>query len=70
MFTLTIETDNAAFQPEAAGDGEAEGYGATAGEVAVILDKLSVLLKRTAPDSAVGTLRDSNGNTVGSWRLS
>lgn len=69
MFTLTIETDNAAFHVEEAGDGEAEGYGACAGEVARILHKLADLLDKTSPDSAVGTLRDSNGNTVGSWSL-
>ena len=70
MFTLTIETDGAAFQVLDPDDGEAEGYGATSAEVAYILRKLVDLLDRTAPSAGTGSLRDSNGNTVGSWRLS
>lgn len=70
MFTLTIQTDNAAFVGETPGDGEAEGFGACAEEVARILRKLVDLFDRTAPSAGTGSLRDSNGNTVGSWRLS
>ena len=58
-FTLTIDTDNAAFA-----DG-ALGY-----EVARILDTLAQQIEsETAGRSTVITLRDSNGNTVGKAEL-
>lgn len=69
MFTLTINTDGAAFQVLDPDDGEAAGYGACAAEVAYILRKLVDLLDKTAPDSGTGNLRDTNGNTCGSWLL-
>ncbi len=69
MFTLTIQTDNAAFQVADPDDGEAEGYGACSEEVARILHKLASLLERTAPDSGAGALHDANGNKVGAWKL-
>lgn len=59
--TITINTDNAAF--------EGESWGL---EVARILRDLAAYL----PDSeaevgpGAGTLRDHNGNTVGSWEVS
>ena len=70
MFTLTIETDNAAFTGDDPDDGEAEGYGAAAEEVARILRQLADLLDRTAPDSGAGRLHDLYGNNCGSWKLS
>ena len=60
MSTLTIETDNAAF-----GDDPAE-------ELASILRRLAsnltMLSRLAAPEN--GKVRDSNGNTVGTWSLS
>lgn len=56
MFTLTIKTDNAAFDE---GD---KGL-----EVARILRELANRLETQSQTS--GTLRDANGNTVGTWKL-
>jgi len=61
MFTLTIRTDNAAFvDPDGA---PAPGY-----ELATILRRLAGQLEN-ASDGDHGTVRDSNGNTVGKWEL-
>lgn len=70
MFTLTINTDSAAFGQPDPEIGEAEGYGSTAEELVRILRRLADLLDRTAPDSGTGTLHDINGNTCGAWKLS
>jgi hypothetical protein len=51
MLTITIETDNAAFQDD------------PAGELAHILGKVA----ERAPMTAEGTVSDTNGNTVGAW---
>ena len=56
MFTLTINTDNAAFE-----------YGEGA-EVARILRETAALILATR--AASGKLRDANGNTVGEFRYS
>lgn len=57
MFKLTIKTANAAFEDSAST------------EVARILRDLAEYLDSSgAPDE--GTVRDTNGNTVGSWKLS
>jgi len=53
MFKIEFETDNAAFQD---GDGPAE--------VARILQILAV---KVEDGQTSGTVRDINGNTVGSW---
>lgn len=61
MFTLTIETDNAAF--EEAG---------TTSEVARILRRLAEELESPylhGAASAGDPVRDINGNTVGRWEL-
>lgn len=56
MFTLTIETDNAAFEF------------APGAEVARILRTLA---DHIDPDQReeTGRVRDANGNTVGNWKL-
>lgn len=62
MFNLGISTDGAAFQLGDPDDGPA--------------DELAHILRELADDLALrgirrtGTVRDSNGNTVGSWSLS
>lgn len=56
MFTVTIDTDNAAFD-------------STSGkqrEIARILKEIAGLV-RAGEDS--GKVRDANGNTVGSWEI-
>lgn len=58
MFTLTINTDNAAFEDKAVGF-----------EVARILHALANDLEDCGPDHVTKMLRDINGNTVGSWTL-
>ena len=62
MFTLTIKTDNAAFQDESARDGERDDGAARAQEVARILRHLASQVDCGAQDCAVV---DANGNTVG-----
>jgi hypothetical protein len=57
MFSLTIETDNAAFDPDAGA------------ELARILAELAGKLD-PLPGPASGRLRDVNGNTVGRWESS
>lgn len=56
MFKLQIKTDNAAFENSAAD------------EIARILERLANDLRDSA-DTAAGKLRDANGNTVGSYKL-
>ena len=55
MFTLTIQTDNAAFE-DAPGE-----------EVARILEETAAKLRNMAQS---GNLRDINGNKVGTFELS
>jgi hypothetical protein len=55
MFTLTINTDNAAFE------GDNRNY-----EVASILD--TVVAKLNDGETS-GVCRDANGNKVGEWKL-
>lgn len=58
MFTLTIETDNAAFDVD------------QGNELAAILRKLADVLDHTSHESGdSGSVRDYNGNTVGHWTL-
>ena len=59
MFELTVRTDNAAFTSPS-GDAEPE-Y-----EVARILRSLAAQIEAGAA-LREGTVRDSNGSTVGSW---
>jgi len=56
MFTLTIQTDNDAFQ-----DGNA------ASELARLLRRVAQRLP--VMDAGGGRIQDSNGNTVGRWEL-
>ncbi len=58
MFTLTISTDNAAFE---------DGAGP---ELARILAEFADDLPDVLPHERDGKLRDANGNTVGTWSLS
>lgn len=60
MFTLTIETDNAAFGERKRKDEVCEEERI---EVARILRRTAELLETYSS----GTLRDSNGNTVGKY---
>ena len=53
MFTLTIQTENAAFE------------GNTAGEIARILGELAQRITWNKEHSLSLTLRDDNGNTIG-----
>ena len=57
-FTLTIDTDNAAF-----GDSDEE----RANEVARILRELASAHEQAGDTLAYYALRDFNGNTVGVW---
>lgn len=54
MFTLKVETDNAAFAAD------------MSGEITSILAQVIGALKT---DKHADTIRDSNGNTVGHWSL-
>ena len=57
-FELTIDCDNAAFEPEV--------EGAAAFEVARILESaVGILREPGLPDAVHLALRDTNGNTVG-----
>lgn len=62
MFTLKIETDNAAF-----GDGNG------AYELERLLREIGETIRLSVPDTtaatAEGTVRDANGNRVGAWSL-
>lgn len=62
MFTLKIETDNAAF-----------GYGNGAYELERLLREIGETIRLSVPDTtaatAEGTVRDANGNRVGAWSL-
>ncbi len=62
MFKLTIETDNAAFAYD---DGSPNAYD----EIARILADLATRLPSAGSPISHGSLRDVNGNTVGSWKL-
>lgn len=60
MFTMQIETDNAAF-----GEGDVRG-GDRAAEVARILRRVARLVE---DGSVSGPLHDANGNRVGEFEL-
>lgn len=64
-FTLDFDMDNAAFDTS-------ENTVANVAEVTRILRKLAALLDGAdvLTDQNGGTLRDSNGNSVGSWGVS
>lgn len=55
-FTLEIQMDNAAFEENPS-------------ELADIIDELQTPALSAGPGD-VGTVRDSNGNTVGKWEVS
>ena len=55
MFTVTIETDNAAFNDD------------PGAELADILGKLADTVRTTGLSGYNGKVRDTNGNTVGVW---
>lgn len=57
MFTLTFNTDNAAFEDNPLG---------LKGEVARILSEVSL---KILSDATAGKIKDANGNTVGSFSL-
>lgn len=57
MFTLKIETGNAAFHPE---------HGSGVGEVTSLIREAA---DNVARGKRSGVLLDSNGNTVGKFRL-
>lgn len=66
LFTLTIQTDNAAFA-DAGGEPTPEAVGA---EVARILRTVAAIVKDGPDlDGDSGTCMDSNGNKVGSWEF-
>lgn len=54
-FTVMFETDRAAFE---------DGYGGRA-EIKAVLRKLATRVWES--DDEEGLIRDSNGNTIGSW---
>jgi hypothetical protein len=56
MFTITIETDNAAFQDD------------PAGELAHILGKVAERVSDVDHRHDAGKVMDVNGNSVGEWR--
>ncbi|MGA9527145.1 MAG: hypothetical protein WBS24_03405 [Terriglobales bacterium] len=62
MFTLTIETHNAAFV------GADDDFG-PGPELARILRELADRLDLVGTAPKDGTVRDFNGNTVGTWTL-
>jgi len=51
--TVTIACDNAAFHDD------------FEGEIAAVLDRAA----RSIAEGGTGRIRDTNGNTVGSWQL-
>lgn len=55
MINITINTDNAAFQENAL-------------EIRAILEDLGYTLSSSKPGDE-GKIKDSNGNTVGSWSI-
>jgi hypothetical protein len=55
MITIKIETENAAFQENP-------------NEIRAILEDLGYKLQASKPGDS-GPIRDSNGNTVGSWAI-
>ena len=65
MFTLTIDTGNAAFHDDT--DVEGDDTGAAAIECARILRAVATALLNYTTD---GRCIDSNGNRAGSWELS
>lgn len=64
MFTLTITTDGAAFTNETGDD--TNGTPNPGPQVAELLDHVAIRLREGYED---GTLRDVNGNPVGTWSL-
>lgn len=58
MFTLNFDTDNAAFDPE-------EPHS----EMAAILNRIARRLVEECLSSGTYPVRDTNGNTIGSYRL-
>lgn len=63
-FTISIETDNAAFADETGeGDGQTEKAHEVQRIVRIVVDKIG-------SGYTSGPLYDSNGNAVGSWDLS
>lgn len=66
-FTLTIDCDNAAFQPVHDDASEPERYEHALGEVLEILSELNA---NGLHGQRSGFLRDSNGNRCGQWSLS
>lgn len=53
MITIQFKTDNAAFEENPS-------------EVYVVLELLAHKIKKSKPGDA-GTIKDSNGNTIGTW---
>lgn len=63
-FTLSIETDNAAFH-DAGGERTSEAMG---GELACILLRVAKVVSDGPDlDGDSGDIRDTNGNKVGEW---
>jgi hypothetical protein len=67
VFTLTIETDNAAFCDESAPDDERDDEEATRQELARILRQIARQLETESPTTR--GVYDANGNRVGMWGL-
>ena len=66
MFTLTIETDNAAFRDESRADSSGDApLDKEAGEVRRIL---TTVIRRLEEGCSGGNLTDINGNVVGEWK--
>ena len=54
MFQIKINTDNAAFQPDASLE---------------VISILEHVVRQLDAGQTGGNVRDSNGNTVGEWKL-
>lgn len=67
-FILSIATDNAAFSDDDdAAEGEADAAVACRREVARILREVAHRVEHC--QAAAGSMRDCNGNIVGTWEL-
>lgn len=64
VFTLVVETGNAAFDSEGY-----ESHIAKTKELVRILTKVALLLPTTSVGAAATIIHDINGNAVGSWHL-
>ena len=66
MFTLTIETDNAAFRDESRAD--SSGDAPLDKEAVEVRRILTAVIRRLEKGYSRGHLTDINGNDVGEWK--